>query len=205
MIKSLKLPGYLSGIVIAFTLLHSCKQQDKTTTQASETEMHESTFEKLSKTWAYVSDNMYSFGSLNLKADSTFLYEFGGCLGTTYSAGKWTLQGNMIVLNSYEKYAPKPVELSIPLAKVQQEISEETRAPADTTAPAKTFKTFTLTYVPPKDVSAPVTIGDFLPDSSFTFLKDRVLIFEQDTLYELNGFMGSRSGTKYRAIKNEDL
>lgn len=200
----MKLQGFISNVVIVLGLLHSCKQQEPAML-SSKDKIQQTPFENLSKTWVCVSGNMYSFGSLTLKTDSTFLYEYGGCLGTTYSAGKWTLQGNMIVLNSDEKYAPKPEELIVPVAEAQQEIQEETTAPADTLVPGKALKTFTLTYVPPKEVVASVTTGNLLSDSSFTYIKDRVLILEQDTLYELNGFMGPRSGTKYRATQNEKL
>jgi hypothetical protein len=170
----------------------SCKRIGKPTTTAPNSENSSNTFEKLSKTWLYVSDNIYVHGRIELKADSTFYYESGGCLGVIYSAGKWTLQGNTIVLNTVESYEPKTVNTPPPYIDIKRGKSMTHATSSSSTG----SETLTLN-VSPSSTSI-TSCNTFLSDSCFVYIKDRVLIFENDTLYELNDFMGSRNGTKYR-------
>ena len=188
-------------IVLIIITLCSCNQQNTQHTNSFENKSTEKPTDIIVKTWVYISNNVYVSSFIRINSDSTFNYENTGCMGTCYSSGKWTLKGNQLVLNSFENYSEKNmsepiVETITPKANVKttEEKNVKNKINADTTT-SIVFSKISLTTI----VNA--TLSSRL-DSSKTFFKDRLFILENDTLYELMGHIGNRSGSKYIAPEN---
>lgn len=178
-------------------LLFSCGQRDNSITIPFDASSVSNPVDKIVRTWVYVSDNVFVSCFIKINSDSTFNYENTGCMGTVYTSGQWTLKGNQLVLNSFETYAPKTVTF----VTQQKEEVNENKTKSKKTVGTSGLKQFTLTVDPSVLSTSFVPCGINL-DSVTTYFKDRLFSLETDTLYELTGQMGVRSGSKFCVSKN---
>lgn len=186
-------------ITLTLLFLFSCVNKESTTIISLNALPVTTSQNEIINTWIYVSDNVYVSCFIKVNSDSTFNYENTGCMGTTYTSGKWTLKGNQLVLNSFNTYAPKQTKIYYEEKSISG--SAEVLNPGST-ADTSTSHQFTITINPS------VLTTSFVPcninsDSLTTYFINRIFTFKNDTLYELTGNMGIQNGSKFCALKKQ--
>lgn len=101
----------VAGALAAAASLTAC-QEEAPWTGVGIVEFDRSRFEQLPLRpgsyigqWAMRGANIFSNEYMELRPDSTFYYQQGNCLSHVYSMGTWKKVGNVIVLDSYERFA----------------------------------------------------------------------------------------------------
>ena len=80
----------------------SCRQQKRTCDAENQTELTDANNEFIGA-WHSVDNRVYPFGAiLIIDENHTFFYDGGACLWHFLSEGSWTLNGDTLILNSFE-------------------------------------------------------------------------------------------------------
>lgn len=146
---------------------------------------------------AYIREWSYSFpfysSELIIEASGVFKFHEQGCLGHGYSEGKWTQNGENIMLTSLEQYANNKVPSII-------EVKGSTKASKQKENRKK--KRRNIEYSFDSSFINATVMYRFGPNDTSNVYFDKVqLRISGDTLYRLDGH-GYRTDTKYVILKN---
>lgn len=128
-------------------------------------------------TWVY-SFPFYD-AVLNIKSDGTFSWFDWGCTGKTYSEGNWQLNGNIVSLQSYEKYNYQQsgiINQSVLTTIVNSSVSKKS-------AKIK------------RNSNSEIIFSDIheLPDTLNAYFNKQMYSFEGDTLFSLPKYDGNNA------------
>lgn len=160
--------------ILVALLSFSCNRQEKKAdAPAADTSI------VVTRTWNYADDNGFGWCFIRINPDSTFNYESGGCTGTCYSSGKWTMKEGLLVLNSHENYFPK--EYTVAIDSV-----------------GKALERITMTIDPNTISSSLIPCGTML-DSATTYFRNMCFWIKGDTMYQVPEGGGPQLGSKFYA------
>ncbi len=151
--------------------------------------------------WVSASGSVWVSNILDLKADSTFEYVSASCLGTIYSAGTWRKMNNVIVLNSYDRYArqkpapapppnyaafDEPIDVSVDEPAEELPVTADTATDAIPVHPAKwKMPGLTTAFVGTVKVVIP-DVGSLQADTAYATFNNAIIVLQGDSLCPVN-------------------
>lgn len=125
--------------------------------------------------WTY--DFPFYSSEITINKNGSFIFHDQGCMGHSYSEGRWTNSGDTYILTSFAKYKKQPEPKIEAIAKPIKNRIEELAKPEDSSGEVTNFPKFVM-----PDISYKVSFSD----TSNIYFDKAIFRLLKDTLYRLD-------------------